>query len=44
MATGSLDVTGGYGVDDLTYCPGTAGVTWSGNVWDDNGQAVSCST
>ncbi len=35
---------GYYGVDDLTYCPGTAGVTWSGNVWDENSQAVNCST
>jgi hypothetical protein len=34
---------GGYfGIDSGTYCPGTAGVTWSQNVWDDNGKTVSC--
>ena len=24
------------------YCPPTAGQTWSNNVWDDNGAAISC--
>lgn len=24
------------------YCPPTAGQTWSGNVWDDNGAALGC--
>ena len=34
---------GGYfGIDLGTYCPGTPGVTWSGNVWDDDGQTLSC--
>lgn len=33
---------GHYGVDSYTWCPGTAGQTWSGNFWDDNGSAVAC--
>jgi hypothetical protein len=33
---------GSYGVDASTYCPPTAGQTWSGNTWDDDGSPVSC--
>ena len=32
---------GSYRVDAATYCSG-AGITWSGNYWDDDGAAVSC--
>jgi hypothetical protein len=34
---------GGYfGVVASTYCPLTTAVTWSGNVWDDNGRNIRC--
>jgi hypothetical protein len=34
---------GGYfGVDAYTYCPPTAGQTWSNNVWDDDSSVVPC--
>jgi hypothetical protein len=35
---------GYYGAVIDAYCPGSyAGQTWSGNVWDDNNAAVTCS-
>lgn len=35
---------GYYGITEYTYCPPRSGQTWTGNVWDDNGAAVSCAT
>lgn len=33
---------GHYGLSSYTYCPPAGGLTWSGNVWDDNNASVSC--
>ncbi len=33
---------GFYGIDADTYCPGTSGVTWTGNTWDNNSSTVTC--
>jgi hypothetical protein len=33
---------GSYSWDYETYCPPTAGQTWTANTWDDNGSTVGC--